>query len=246
MELIKLLGIVIVIVGFAIKLDPILIVVLASVVTALVGGLGVDGMLSTLGTSFVSNRSMAIFILIMIVVGTLERNGMKEAATKLISKVTSATAGTVIGAYGVMRSFFAAFNISFGGVAGFVRPIIMPMAVGTVESSGKKIDKNYEEKIKGMASGMENVAWFFFQVLFVGGPGALLVQSSLKSLGYQVDLLGLAKVEIPVAVFALIVAIVYYYLVDRRYLKNHHNGIAVDSTQVSSNEALSEDNIVRK
>lgn len=228
MQFLKLLGILIVIIGFALKLDPILIVILAAIVTALVGGLGIGGLLSTLGTSFVSNRSMAIFILIMIVVGTLERNGMKEAAAKLIGKVKGATAGAVIGAYGLMRAFFAAFNVSFGGVAGFVRPIVMPMATGTVEASGKKIDANYEEKIKGMASGMENVTWFFFQVLFVGGPGALLVQSSLKPLGYKVDLLGLAKVEIPVAVFALVLSIVYYYLIDKRYLKKHHGGGEID------------------
>lgn len=40
MELLKLLGIVIVIAGFALKLDSILVILVAAVVTALVGGLG--------------------------------------------------------------------------------------------------------------------------------------------------------------------------------------------------------------
>ena len=62
-----LLGIVIVIVGFALRLDAILIIIVAAVVTALVGGIGVDGFLTTLGTSFVSNRSMAIFIIVLLV-----------------------------------------------------------------------------------------------------------------------------------------------------------------------------------
>uniref|UniRef100_UPI002FE16C2A 5-oxoproline transporter, DUF969 family subunit n=2 Tax=Muricomes intestini TaxID=1796634 RepID=UPI002FE16C2A len=65
MELLKLLGILIVIVGFALKLDSILIVLVAAIVTAIVGNLGAAGLLETLGTSFVANRSMAIFILIM-------------------------------------------------------------------------------------------------------------------------------------------------------------------------------------
>ena len=77
MALIKLLGVLIVIVGFALKLDSILIVISAAIVTALVGGLGVTGLLETLGTTFVANRSMAIFILIMLVTGTLERNKFK-------------------------------------------------------------------------------------------------------------------------------------------------------------------------
>ena len=171
MEYVKLLGILIVIIGFALKLDSILIIMLSAAVTAFVGGLGITGLLETLGTSFVSNRSMAIFILIMLVTGTLERNGLKEAAASLIGKIKSASAGMVIGAYGIMRSIFAAFNVSFGGVAGFVRPIIMPMATGAVEAKGKKLHEEHLEEIKGMASGMENIAWFFCQVLFVGGAG---------------------------------------------------------------------------
>ena len=67
MELLKLLGILIVIVGFALKLDSILIILVAAIVTAVVGNIGVTGLLETLGSSFVSNRSMSIFILIMLV-----------------------------------------------------------------------------------------------------------------------------------------------------------------------------------
>ena len=45
MELIKLLGVLIVIVGFALKLDSILIIFLALIATGIVGGLGVGGLL---------------------------------------------------------------------------------------------------------------------------------------------------------------------------------------------------------
>lgn len=223
MELIKLLGILIVIIGFALKKDSILIILTAAIVTAFVGGLGVRGLLETLGTSFVANRSMAIFIIIMLVTGTLERNGLKAAAADLIGRVKGASPGMVIGLYGIMRGIFAAFNVSFGGVAGFVRPIIMPMATGAVESAGESINEEHLEQIKGMASGMENIAWFFCQVLFVGGAGGLLVQSTLASLGYQVELIDLVKVEIPVALAALAVAIVYYYLKDKKLRKKYYS-----------------------
>ena len=94
-------------------MDSILIIVSAAIVTALVGGLGPIGLFETLGTSFVANRSMAIFILVMLVTGTLERNGLKNAAAALIGKVKNASPGVVIGAYGIMRSIFAAFNVQF-------------------------------------------------------------------------------------------------------------------------------------
>ena len=107
MELLKLLGIVIVIAGFALKLDSILVILVAAVVTALVGGLGPVTLLETLGSTFVANRSMAIFIIVMLVTGTLERNGLREAAAALIGKFKGATSGLVIGIYGVMRSLAA-------------------------------------------------------------------------------------------------------------------------------------------
>lgn len=222
MELLKLLGILIVIVGFALKLDSILIIVVAAIVTALVSGLGIEGLLQTLGESFVSNRSMAIFILIMLVTGTLERNGLKNAAAALIGKFKRASAGMVIGAYGIMRGVFAAFNVSFGGVAGFVRPIIMPMIDGAIKAQGHEPNEDHVEELKGMASGMENIAWFFCQVLFVGGAGGLLVQSTLEPLGYHVELIDLALVEAPIGIFAIVLGIVYYYLRDKKLSKKYY------------------------
>jgi len=222
MDVLKLLGVLIVIVGFAIKLDPILIIGASAIVTALVGGISPADLLTILGSSFVSNRSMCIFIPIMLVTGTLERNGLKEAAAKLIGKVKNSSPGMVIGAYGVMRGIFGAFNVGFGGVAGFVRPVIMPMAIGAVEAKGLKPNEEHVEDIKGMASGMENIAWFYCQVLFIGGAGGLLVQSTLAQLGITVELAPLAMVEIPVAIFAVAVTIVYYILADKKLRKKFY------------------------
>ena len=99
MEYLKLIGIVIVIVGFALKLDSILIIFLAAVSTALVGGLGAGGLLENLGSNFVSNRSMAIFIIILLVTGTLERNGLREAAADFIRKFKNVTVGKLVCIY---------------------------------------------------------------------------------------------------------------------------------------------------
>ncbi len=216
MELLKLLGILIVVIGFVLKLDSILIIMIAAIVTALVAGMDPVTFLETLGSSFVANRSMCVFVMVMVVTGTLERNGLKQAAANLMEKFKNASAGVVLAIYGVFRLVFAAFNVSFGGVAGFVRPIVMPMATAAAKKNDKKISEKYEENLKGMASGMENIAWFFGQVLFVGTSGMILVQSTLASLGYDVELVDLMKVQIPVAIIAVGVAIVYYYLKDKQ------------------------------
>lgn len=216
MESLKLLGILIVVIGFVLKLDSILIIMIAAIVTALVAGMDPVTFLETLGSSFVANRSMCVFVMVMVVTGTLERNGLKQAAANLMMKFKNASAGVVLAIYGVFRLVFAAFNVSFGGVAGFVRPIVLPMATAAAKKNGKKISEKHEENLKGMASGMENIAWFFGQVLFVGTSGMILVQSTLADLGYNVELVDLMKVQIPVAIIAVAVAIVYYYLKDKQ------------------------------
>ena len=222
MELLKLLGIVIVIAGFALKLDSILVILVAAVVTALLGGLGPVTLLQPRRSTFVANRTRAIFIIVMLVTGTLERNGLREAAAALIGKFKGATSGLVIGIYGVMRSIFAAFNVGFGGVAGFVRPVIMPMAEGAIVAQGYEPNEEHVEELKGMASGMENITWFFGQVLFVGGSGGLLVQSTLAGLGIEVELAQLAAIEIPVCIIATVVAIVFYVIKDRKMIQKYY------------------------
>lgn len=223
MEYLSLIGIAIVIIGFALKIDSILTIMVAMVVTALAGGMNILRFLEVLGSAFVANRNMAIFILIMLVTGTLERNGLKESAAKLIGKIKHASAGLVISAYGVMRAVFGAFNVGFGGVAGFVSPVVLPMATGAVENKEKEVTPEYLEEIKGMSSAMENVTWFFFQVLFVGGSGALLVQGTLRDLGYEVPELGtLAALEIPVAIISLVLMVVYTLALDKRSMKKYY------------------------
>ena len=44
----------------------------------------------------------------------------------------------------------------------------------------------------------------------------ILVQSTLAGLGYDVELVDLMKVQIPVAIIAVAVAIVYYYIKDKQ------------------------------
>lgn len=222
MEILKLVGILIVVAGFALKLDSILTIFLAAICTAIVGGLGVENFLTTLGSTFVANRSMAIFVLIMLVTGTLERNGLKQAATKLIGKIPNPTPGIVVAAYGVMRGVFGAFNVSFGGVAGFVKPIIMPMATGAIEAKGHMTDEEHVEEIKGMASAMENIAWFFCQVLFVGGSGGILIQTTLATLGYEVQLIDLAKVALPVAFVGVGTGMIYFIIKDKILCKKYY------------------------
>ena len=71
-ELVKLLGIIVVIVGFALKLDSILTILIAAVTTAVIAGMDPIMFLQTLGKSFVSTRTMLICVVVFVLTGTLE------------------------------------------------------------------------------------------------------------------------------------------------------------------------------
>jgi len=60
---IKLIGILIVVVGFVFRVDALLIVLIAGVITGLVSGLNFMEILSIMGKAFVDNRAMSLFVL---------------------------------------------------------------------------------------------------------------------------------------------------------------------------------------
>lgn len=237
--MIKLIGVLIVILGFAFKFDAIGIVIVAGIVTGLVGGLNIVKILETLGSTFVANRYMSLFIMLLPVIAALERNGLRETATKFISKIKQATPGRVILSYGIIRMIIAAFNISLGGVVGFIRPVIQPMAVGSIVNRAGKIEEEDLEDIKAMGAAQENVSWFFGQVLFIAGAGILLVKGTLDQLGYKVTPLKAVEAEIPVAISAMIVSAIFLYIRDRKFIKKYFKETSIK--QKSSKGVVSND-----
>ena len=92
-DAIKLIGILIVIVGFVMKFDTLAVVVVAGLVTGLVGGMSILDILSTLGQSFLTNRTATLFILTLPVIGLCERMGLRDKAVDLIKGLKGATTG---------------------------------------------------------------------------------------------------------------------------------------------------------
>ena len=133
MEYLKLIGVLIIVVGFVFKRDTLATVVVAGIATGLVAGLSPLELLNLLGESFTSQRLATLFILTLPVVGICERYGLKEKAVDLIGSVKNATTGTVLSLYQTIRAVAIAFSVQLGGHPQFVRPLISPMAEGASE-----------------------------------------------------------------------------------------------------------------
>lgn len=216
MEILKLIGVLIVVIGFVMKLDAMATVVVAGLVTGLVAGLTPMEILTTLGSSFISNRTATLFVLTLPVIGLCERNGLKDKAVDLIKKMKNATTGRLVSLYLVIRAVAAAFSLRIGGHPQFVRPLINPMAQGAAVVRYGEVDEKAEDDIKALCAASENYGNFFAQNCFMGSSGTLLIASTLTEQGYAVDPLQVAGWAVVVAVLATAVGIIRNLVFDRQ------------------------------
>lgn len=219
--MIKLIGILIVVIGFTLKLDTIAVVLSAGVLTGLVSGLNINEILSTLGSTFVAQRAITLFILTLPVIGMCERFGLKERAATLISKAKSLSAGKLLTVYALVRQIAAALSIRMSGHPQFVRPLVNPMAQGAATNSLGEIAKKDQDKISAAAAAMDNYGNFFGQNLFMASSGVLLIASTLSEQGYAVEGMDVAIASIPVAVILFIMVIVQNHMLDKSLIKKY-------------------------
>ena len=216
-----LIGILIVIVGFALKLNTIAVVISAGIITGLVSGMSFVEVLNIIGKTFVEKREMCLFLLTLPVIGLCERYGLKEKAIILIKKVKGLSTGKLISSYLFIRELSSAMSVKLGGHPQFVRPLINPMAQGSAIAKYGEIDSKSEDLIKASAAASDNYGNFFGQNVFLANSGVLLISGTLETLGYSVDTLQIAKASIPVAIIALILGIIQNYYLDKKLDMNN-------------------------
>ena len=231
MEILKLIGIVIVIVGFLIKWDTIATVVLAGIVTGLVSGMSFMDILDVLGSSFITQRTATLFVLTLPVIGICERYGLKDKAVDFIRKAKKITAGKIISIYLIIRSAAAVMSLQLGGHPQFIRPLIEPMANAAATAELGPLKEKTSDKIKGYSAASENYGNFFAQNCFMGAPGVLLIVSTLVEQGQDVTPLQIVMMSIPITVSALIVCILNNLLLDRSLKKEYSAGNGQSSGQ---------------
>lgn len=220
MEIIKLIGIVIIVVGFLMKFDTIAIVIVAGIATALVSSMSPTDFLSTLGTAFLDNRIVTLFFLTLPMIGLSESYGLKEQAVKIIQKVKGITAGKFLSIYLFIRELAGFFSIRLGGHPQFVRPLVQPMAEASAKATVGELDEKAKEELKAKSAAMENFGNFFGQNTFVGAGGVLLISGTLESLGYDAPPIGIAKASIVVALIMIGLGVISNYRFDQK-LKAH-------------------------
>jgi uncharacterized membrane protein len=197
------MGIALVVIGFALRFNPLLVVVGSAVATGLLAGLDPVAVIAALGKAFNDNRYISVTWIILPVIGLLERHGLQQRARAVIEGVRGATMGKLLVIYLGFRQITAALGMKdIGGHPQAVRPLVAPMAEAAAEKSHGNLADDDREQVKAMAAATDNVGLFFGEDIFFAIASILLIQGVFESAGYPLTPLELSVWAIPTAIFA--------------------------------------------
>ncbi len=215
--MLTLLGVATVVVGFAVRLNPLLVVTLAAFVTGLAAGLTPIAVLEAFGKAFNDNRFVTAAYLVLPVIGVVERAGLQERARALIGRFRGVSVGPFLIGYLAFRQITSALGLtSIAGHAQSVRPMVAPMAEGAVEARTGPLDEPTRQDVRAMASATDNIGLFFGEDIFIAIGSILLMVGFLATSGIVIDPLHLSLWAIPTAIVAFILHAARLLLFDRR------------------------------
>lgn len=216
-DYLPLLGIAVVVAGFLLKFNPLLVVTVAAFVTGLTAGFDPLAVLAALGKSFNDNRFVTIVYVVLPVIGLLERFGLQQRARTLISGFRGATAGKLLIAYLLLRQGMSALGLtSVAGPAQTVRPLVAPMAEAAAETQRGGLDEDARETVKSYAAATDNVGLFFGEDIFIAIGSILLIKGTFETYGIEIAPLHLSLWAIPTAILAFLIHGTRLLLLDRR------------------------------
>jgi uncharacterized membrane protein len=205
-----------VVVGFVLRINPLLVVTVAGLATGIASGLSPLAVVAAFGKAFITSRYVAIVWLVLPVIGLLEHAGLKERARSLVAGLQAATTSRILLAYFAIRQLTAALGLtSLGGHPQMVRPLIAPMAEGAAESRYGELPAKVRNRIRAHAAAVDNIALFFGEDIFIAIGSILLIKGFLDQNGIHVEPAQLAMWAIPTAVCALAIHCTRLVLLER-------------------------------
>ena len=202
-----LMGVFVIVIGFVLRFNPLLVVSVAGIVTGLAAHFPLEKIISEMGSGFLQTRALQLILLLpLAVIGLLERHGLRLHAQNWIAGFQRATVGRLLIMYLFVRETTAAVGLtSLGGHPQMVRPLLAPMAEGAAENKYGKLPAAVRHKVLAMCAATDNVGLFFGEDVFVAFGAIALMHTFLLSAGLDVEPLHIAFWGIPTAICAFIV-----------------------------------------
>jgi uncharacterized membrane protein len=127
-----------------------------------------------------------------------------------------ATTSRILLAYFAIRQITAALGLtSLGGHPQMVRPLIAPMGEGAAENRYGELPPKVRNLIRAHAAGVDNIALFFGEDIFIAIGSILLIKGFLDQNGIHVEPSQLAIWAIPTAICAFVIHCTRLLFLDR-------------------------------
>ena len=213
--MIVLSGIAVIVAGFLLRFNPLLVTVIAALVTGLAAGLDSRAVVAALGHAFNEARYVTVVLVVLPVIGLLERYGLQTRARDAVARLKGLTVGRLLLAYLALRQITAALGlISIAGQAQTVRPLLAPMAEAAGERQG---GEPRDDATRALAAATDNIGVFFGEDIFLAIGSILLMKGVLAGYGIVLEPFQLSIWAIPTAIAALLIHGARLLLFDRRY-----------------------------
>ena len=215
--MLPLIGVVVVVIGFVLRINPLLVVTVAGLTTGIASGLNFLEVVAAFGKAFITSRYVGIVWLVLPVIGLLEHAGLRERARAVISGFRAATTSRVLLVYFAVRQVTSALGLtSLGGHAQMVRPLIAPMAEAAAENRYGDVPAPIRHRIRAHSAAADNIALFFGEDIFIAIGSILLIRGFLEQNGILVEPAQLALWAIPTAICAFVIHCTRLILLERR------------------------------
>ncbi|MGN6081833.1 DUF969 domain-containing protein [Trinickia sp.] len=216
-NLYPLIGVAVIVAGFVLRFNPMLIVAASAIATGFAAGFPIQAVLAALGTGFIKTRMIPLIILLpLAVIGLLERHGLRERAQMWIGSIKAATPGRLLIVYLFAREITAALGLTgLGGHPQMVRPLVAPMAEGAAQSRFGPLSDAVRYRLRAFAAATDNVGLFFGEDIFVAFGAIVLMVTFLKEAGVVVAPMHVAVWGMPTALAAFLIHAARLYRLDR-------------------------------
>jgi uncharacterized membrane protein len=215
-----LLGVAIVVIGFVLRYNPVVVVVAAGLASGLLAGKPPGELLALLGESFVSNRALLLYLMTLPAIGLLERAGLREHVHRWISRLRGMTLARLLVGYLGLRQLLSMVGLTnVGGHAQTVRPLLAPMSEAAAGKTLGRIDEPTRQRILALDAATDNVGLFFGEDVFVAIGAVLLIQGFYAQNGIVLEPLQIALWALPTAIAAFIIHAIRIALFQRKLLR---------------------------
>jgi len=198
-----LLGVAVVVFGFALRANPALVVVIAGILSGLLAGMPIPDLLALIGAKFVASRNLLVLLLTLPTIGLLERAGLREHAAAFIARMRTFTLARLLIAYLGVRQLLSMLGLT--GIAGHpqtVRPLLAPMAEAAAEKIDPQLDADARERVKAFCAATDNTGLFFGEDVFIAFGAVLLIHGFYAQNGIDLDPRSISLWALPTALAA--------------------------------------------